>query len=189
VTVYAPLRRVIGDRKGLKVGVSGIGGLGHLAIQFAAKMGSDVVAISHSPSKKAEAASLGATDFCVMSDSADVARIAGTLDVLLISSIYANESMDKVMSLLAPYGQAILVAAPEKSMNVSAFSFLMGAKTLSGSLVGSIAEVKETLEFAAKHKVHPWIQKMPMQNVNDAIKMVREGKPRYRIVLEKTFTH
>ncbi|KAJ3212271.1 hypothetical protein HDU67_003932 [Dinochytrium kinnereticum] len=185
VTVFAPLNRYI-TKPGMRVGVVGIGGLGHLAIQFAAKMGSHVVAISHSPNKKDDCAKLGASDFVVLENADDYGRIAGTLDVLLISSFHANESMDKLFSTLGPYGQAILVAIPEVPISMHAFSVILGNKSLAGSIIGSVKQLKETLEFAAEHDVKPWIEVMPMEQANDAIVKVRAGKPRFRIVLEKT---
>ncbi|KAJ3111078.1 hypothetical protein HDU96_006017 [Phlyctochytrium bullatum] len=185
VTVFAPLKRYI-TRPGMRVGVVGIGGLGHLAIQFAAKLGSHVVAISHSPSKKDLCAELGAADFVVLENPDDYGRVAGTLDVLLISSFHANETLDKLMGTLGPYGQAILVAIPEAPVAFHAFSVILGNKSIAGSIIGSVKQLQETLDFAAAHGVKPMVEVMPMEQANDAITKVRAGKPRFRIVLEKT---
>ncbi|KAJ3117419.1 hypothetical protein HDU96_006800 [Phlyctochytrium bullatum] len=185
VTVFAPLKRHV-TRPGMRVGVVGIGGLGHLAIQFAAKLGSHVVAISHSPSKKELCATLGAEDFVVLEDPDDYARVAGTLDLLVISSFHANETLDKLIRTLGPYGKAILVAIPEGTVAFHAFSIISGSKSIAGSNIGSVKELKETLEFAAENDVRPMVEVMPMEQVNDAIAKVRAGKPRFRIVLEKS---
>ncbi|KAJ3099909.1 hypothetical protein HDU97_002693 [Phlyctochytrium planicorne] len=185
VTVFAPLSRAI-TRPGMNVGVVGIGGLGHLALQFANKLGANVFAISHSPNKKEECLKLGATDFIVLENKDDYERIRGNLDVLLISSFYAHESADTLLQTLAPYGNAILVAIPEDPIAFRAFSLVMGNRSLSGSIIGSVGEVKRTLEFAAAHDVKPWIEVMPMEQANEAVAKVRAGKPRFRIVLEKT---
>ncbi|KAJ3328174.1 hypothetical protein HDU76_010462 [Blyttiomyces sp. JEL0837] len=189
VTVFAPLRRYV-TKPGMKVGVAGIGGLGHLALQFANALKAEVVAISHSPNKKEEAATLGATDFVVLENEEDYKRTVGTIDVLIVTSFHAHESLDKIMSLVAPWGQAVMLAIPEAPLQVHAFSLIMGSKGLVGSLIGSTSEVKDMLSFAAEHNVKPWIQVHPMEQVNDAIALVRAGKPRYRVVLEvsdKTF--
>ncbi|KAI8851749.1 putative mannitol dehydrogenase [Chytridium lagenaria] len=169
VTVFAPLKKYI-TRPGMK---------------FAAKMGSNVVAISHSPNKKEECTKLGATDFAILENEDDYARIASTLDILLISSFH-DSSLDKLFGLLGAFGQAILVAIPEVPVSMHAFSVILGAKSLSGSLIGTIKQLQETIDFAAEHDVKPWIEVMPMEQVNEAISKVRSGKPRFRIVLENT---
>ncbi|KAI9330014.1 putative mannitol dehydrogenase [Zopfochytrium polystomum] len=191
VTVFAPLRRILGGEPGAgagkKVGVAGIGGLGHLAVQFASKLGADVVAISHSPSKKAEATSLGARDFCVLADPADYARVAGTLDVLIITTFYAHESLDRLLALLrVRHGHAVLLALPESPLALSGGALVPAGRTLSGSAIGSVAELRATLEFAAAHGVRPFVEVTPMEQVNEAIGRVRKGSPRYRVVLERT---
>jgi D-arabinose 1-dehydrogenase-like Zn-dependent alcohol dehydrogenase len=188
VTVFSPLSRAI-TKPNMKVGVAGIGGLGHLAIQFASKFHNSttsVVAISHSPNKKSDAAKLGASDFANMADEADYSRTVGTLDVLLITSFYAHETLDKLISLLGPYGQAILVGLPEEALSFKAFSLVMGNKSIAGSLIGNTSEVESMLKFAAENDVKPWISTMPMEQCNEAIQLVRDGKPRFRIVLEKS---
>ncbi|KAJ1552588.1 hypothetical protein HK405_010753, partial [Cladochytrium tenue] len=193
VTVFAPLKREVTNlvaQRGLsspaqlRVGVVGIGGLGHLAVQFAAKLGCTVTAISHSPSKKAEATALGAERFINLGDEAEAAAAQGSLDLLLITTFHG--SMDRFLGLLDVRGAAVLLAAPEHQVDLNGFSLIGGGKSLSGSLIGSIEEVKATLEFAAAHDVKPMIEKFPMEQVNDAIAHVRKGGPRYRVVLERT---
>ncbi|KAJ3117432.1 hypothetical protein HDU96_006813 [Phlyctochytrium bullatum] len=185
VTVFSPIKRYV-TRPGMRVGVVGIGGLGHLAIQFAAKLGARVVALSHSPSKKELCKELGAEDFVVLEDAGDYARVKETLDVLLISSFYAHENLDNLLATLAPFGTAVLVAVPEEPLGLKAFSVISGNRSLAGSLIGNVKELAETLAFAAEHDVRPMVEVMPMELANDAVAKVRAGKPRFRIVLEKT---
>ncbi|RKO85859.1 chaperonin 10-like protein [Blyttiomyces helicus] len=183
VTTFAPLKRY-GVAHGKKVGIVGIGGLGHLAVQFAAKMGAEVTAISFSPSKKAEAAKLGAHHFVALSDADAVAAAARTLDFLLITSFDTTTMLDSLLAFLNINGEACFVGLPEEPIRMSVFGLTAKQVKVGGSCIGSTGDVKEMLEFAAKHDVRPWIEVMPMDKVNEAVQKVQAGKPRFRIVLE-----
>ena len=186
VTVFNPLKQQ-GVKPGSKVGVVGIGGLGHLAIQFAAKMGAQVVAVSHSANKKAECQQLGSSGFVLISDKNSVKAAVQSLDVLLVTSNHTGQPWDVYLSLLKNRGVCVLLAVPEEPLEIGAGSLIMRELTLTGSLIGSRKVVQEMLEFAAKHEVRPWIEKVPMEEVNGAIQKVRDGKVRYRMVLEAKF--
>ena len=99
---------------------------------------------------------------------------------------FAHDSLDQYISLVSQLGTAVILGLPEHPVNLSLAPLVVGHRCIAGSLIGSVNEVQEMLEFSAKHDVKPWVNVMPMEEVNDAIKLVREGKPRYRIVLEKT---
>ncbi|KAJ1548493.1 hypothetical protein HK405_002970 [Cladochytrium tenue] len=206
VTVFAPLRREVGrvaaERAAaaaaagtpttapaaplpVRVGVVGIGGLGHLALQFAAKMGCQVTAVSHSDSKRAAAATLGATRFVASGSRAELIAAAGSLDVIVVTAS-AGGLLDAALGLLDVGGTAVLVDAPEEALRLRGFSLLRGGRALRGSMIGSRAEVRATLEFAAANGVRPVVERFPMERVNEALAHVRAGGPRYRVVLERS---
>ncbi|ORX88934.1 mannitol dehydrogenase putative [Basidiobolus meristosporus CBS 931.73] len=183
VTVFTPMRRH-GVKEGHRVGVVGIGGLGHLALQYAKALGAEVTAISTSTNKKAEAHKLGATHFVNLRDDADMKAASRSLDYLFITSNATDAPYDKYASLLDVFGKIILLAAPEDNIKISPFSLIPKNITLAGSIIGSIEDQKATLEFSAKHNIRPIIEKLPMEKVNEGLQHVRDGKVRYRVVLE-----
>ncbi|KAI8142405.1 chaperonin 10-like protein [Fennellomyces sp. T-0311] len=184
VTTYAPLKRH-GVSMGSRVGVIGVGGLGHYAIQWARAMGAEVLVISSSDRKREDAKALGATDYVVVSDTKGLADRAGTLSHMICTNFANNWEWSQQLSLLEPNGKFIMVAAPETPLtNISAFSFIQHQISFSGSLIGSPKDIRDMLEFAAKTGVKPWIQKYPMTQVADAVQAMRDGKARYRFVLE-----
>jgi len=183
VTTFAPLKRY-GVGKDTKLGVIGIGGLGHLAIQFGAALNAQVTAISTSLSKQEETKKLGATSFLHFTDAQAVRAAAGTLDVLVVTTDQDDNKWSRVLSLLRSGGKLILLAAPNKPIQLPAGVLLVGQKTIVGSVIGSRSEVEQTLAFAAEKGVRAWVNTMPLHRINEAIQIMREGKARYRIVLE-----
>lgn len=181
VTVFSPLRK-FGVKKGTRVAVIGIGGLGHMAIQFAAKMGAEVTAISTSDSKKEEAFSFGATGFINSRNEPDFAAHAEKFD-FIVSTVFASMHWQALVNTLRPRGELCFVGALGIPVEVSAFSLLTRERKISGSAIGSPGMLKEMLEFAADHGVRPMIEKMPMQDVNLALKKVADNTVRYRMVL------
>jgi uncharacterized zinc-type alcohol dehydrogenase-like protein len=168
----------------MKVAVAGIGGLGHLAVQFASKMGVEVFAISTSDSKKEEASKLGATGFINSKKPEDLQKYQGYFDVILNTASGGSEAINTYMSMLSPAGTIVLIGLPDGSVSLNMIGTVIFQQSLTGSIVGSIQEVKDMFAFASKHKVEPWISVMDMKQCNEALKLVRENKAKYRIVLK-----
>ncbi|ORZ26077.1 chaperonin 10-like protein [Absidia repens] len=183
VTTFAPLRRY-NVKKGDCVAVIGLGGLGHFAVLWAAAMGAEVVAISHSKSKKDDALKLGCSDFVMSSDKEHMAKYKGKFTHILCASYADDFDWGAHLALMKHNGTFILVAAPEVPLSIPPFALLVKQIQLSGSLIGSPKQIEEMLEFAAEHNVRPWINKYSMKDTPQAIKDFRSGKPRYRFVLE-----
>jgi len=169
-----------------KVGVVGIGGLGHMALQFLAKWGCEVTAFTSSDSKREEAMKLGAHKVVNSTDKSQLRKIAGTLD-FVISTVNVPLDWNAILGSLGPKGRLHLVGAVLEPIPVGAFSLIGGQKSISGSPVGSPATQAKMLDFSARHGIAPVIEKFPMSRVNDAIEHLRSGKARYRIVLENDF--
>jgi uncharacterized zinc-type alcohol dehydrogenase-like protein len=164
------------------VGVVGIGGLGHMALQFANKWGCEVHAFTTSDSKEAEARQLGAHSVHNTKRDGVLQKLAGSLD-LIISTINAPLDVPGLLGTLAPNGRLHVVGAILEPMPVPAFGLIMGQKAISGSPVGSPIAISTMLEFSARHAVAPMTETFPMSKVNDALEHLRSGKARYRIVL------
>ncbi|KAI9159277.1 hypothetical protein H9P43_008617 [Blastocladiella emersonii ATCC 22665] len=184
VTVYAPLKRYLSP--GARVGVVGIGGLGHLAIQFARALGAgEVVAISTSRGKEADSAKLGASKFVVLDSPAAFAANAESVDLLLLTACgKGGEPVDGYLSLVAANGRMVVVGLPEAPVSVHMASLVARQRSMTGSLIGSRADVQEMLTVAAKHGIAPWTETSKMADVNAALARVRKGEVRYRMVLE-----
>eukprot|EP01059_Diplonema_ambulator_P006684 TRINITY_DN16303_c0_g1_i1.p1 TRINITY_DN16303_c0_g1~~TRINITY_DN16303_c0_g1_i1.p1 ORF type:complete len:361 (+),score=109.86 TRINITY_DN16303_c0_g1_i1:31-1083(+) len=180
-TVYSPIKRY--SKPGDRIGIVGIGGLGHLAIQYGAAMGRKVTAISTSDDKKPFAEKLGATSFLNSKDADQMKAARGSLDMILIT-ISASFPMGAYMSLLTFDGKVALVGLPpEKEIKVNPFQLLFKRLAVVGSALASPEEYKEMLEIAATHKIEALITELPMTEANTALQRVREGKPRFRDVL------
>ncbi|CAG8669420.1 9367_t:CDS:2 [Gigaspora rosea] len=182
LTTFVPLKRhKVGPGK--KVGILGIGGLGHLAIQWAAKMGAEVIAISQSDKKRDEANKFGATNFLNASDPNDVEKFTRSLDIIFSTSNGSNTDWNKYIGLIKNHGTLFLLGVPDVPIPIPAFAFLRFIK-VEGSLTGGSQDMRDMLEFAVKHNVRPLIQTTPMKDVNEGIKMMHNGKAKYRVVLE-----
>ena len=180
VTVYAPLRRWV--HPAMRVGVVGIGGLGHLAIQFARAMGCDVTAISSTPDKEPEARSFGALRF-LATGGADALRPAGgTLDFIL-STVFVPQDWVGLLRALRPNGVLCFVGAPPEPVKVQVGALLGGQKTLTTSAIGGRPAIREMLDFAARHNVAAKTHVQPLAKADAAFDEVRKGRARYRIVL------
>ncbi|KJE96832.1 zinc-containing alcohol dehydrogenase [Capsaspora owczarzaki ATCC 30864] len=188
VTVFTPLATHLLP-PGSRVGIVGIGGLGHLALQFANKMGYHVTAISTSPSKEAEARSLGAHAFLNSSDAAQM-KAHGNAFPLIIYTASGNIDWNAYMGLVAPEGKFVVCGLPEAKIQVSPMYLIGGSKTIVGSLVGGTKAIKEMLAFSALHGVRPMIEEVEVghgadaDKVNAALTRVRENKARYRCVMK-----
>ncbi len=181
ITVYTPLRTYI-KHPGTKVGVIGIGGLGHLAIKFARVMGAEVTAFSTSADKEEEAKQFGAHHFCKWNDPEDIKQVNGTQD-LIISTSSSEIDWDKCFKLLAHNGVFCIVGLPVSTLNIPLLPLVFGQKAVVGSVVGGRRFMKEMLEFAALNQIKPMIETMPLSEVNSAMDKVAANKARYRIVL------
>lgn len=166
-----------------RVGVIGIGGLGHMALQFLNKWGCEVHAFTSSDAKRDEAIGLGAHTVVNSRDSNAMRKIAGSLD-FVISTVNVPLDWPAVIETLAPKGRLHLVGAVLEPIPVAAFSLIMQQRSVSGSPVGSPATVATMLDFCVRHAIAPVIETFPMSRVNDALEHLRAGKARYRIVLE-----
>lgn len=182
ITVFTPLYE-FGIPPTARVGILGIGGLGHLALQFANKWGCEVHAFTTSDSKEAEARRLGAHFVHNTRNPDALKKLAGRLD-LLISTINVPLDAPALLGALAPRGRLHVVGAVLEPMQVPAFGLISGQKSVSGSPTGSPSAIDAMLAFAARHGVAPVTETFPMSRVNDALEHLRSGKARYRIVLE-----
>ncbi|HEY3900240.1 MAG TPA: NAD(P)-dependent alcohol dehydrogenase [Chthoniobacter sp.] len=181
VTVFTPfLKHKISPTA--RVGIIGIGGLGHMALQFANKWGCEVHAFTTSDSKEKEARQLGAHFVHNTKRDGVLQKLAGSLD-LILSTINAPLDVPGLLGALAPNGRLHVVGAILDPMPVPAFGLIMGQKSISGSPVGSPNTISTMLEFCARHTVVPITETFPMSRVNDALEHLRSGKARYRIVL------
>lgn len=181
-TVYTPLHRYA--RPNHTIGVIGIGGLGHLALQFAHALGCRVVAFSSSPSKELEARRFGAHEFIVTSDRARLRAAASTCD-LILNTVSAPIDWPDCMAVLRPKGTLVILGGPPGDIRVPVNSLIDGDRGIRGSATGSRHTMREMLRFAARHNIAPKVETMPMSEANAALDRLRENKPRFRIVLER----
>lgn len=182
ITVFNPIVQY-GIKPTDRVGVIGIGGLGHLALRFLDAWGCEVTAFSNSPEKETEALQLGADYFVNSRDSKALENMAGSLDFIL-STVTAPLDWNAYIAALRPQGRFHLVGVVPQPILVPLFSLLIGQKSISSSPSGSPAVMAKMLEFAARHKINPTIETFSIDDVNEAMKKMRHGKPRYRIVLK-----
>ncbi len=180
VTVFSPLHR-LGAGPGTRVGVVGIGGLGHLALQFARALGCEVTAFSSNPDKEAEARSFGATRF-LESTTKGLEAARNSLD-LLISTLHTPIDGPAALSALAARGTFCVVGASGKPIDLPAFSLIGGEKSVTGSAIGSPSTIRAMLEVAAGKGVAALTEPMPLARAEEGLQRVRNGKARYRVVL------
>jgi uncharacterized zinc-type alcohol dehydrogenase-like protein len=182
ITTYSPLRHW-NVRKGQKVGIVGLGGLGHMGVKFAHAFGAETYVITTSPNKKADALKLGADGIVVSKDEADMAAHAGTFDFIL-STISAQYDIGTYLNLLKRDGTMVVVGAPDKPSELMTFSLIMGRKTLAGSLIGGIKETQEMLDFCGKNNIVSEIELIPIQDINKAYERMIKSDVRYRFVID-----
>jgi alcohol/geraniol dehydrogenase (NADP+) len=185
ITVFNPIVQC-GVQPTDRVGVLGIGGLGHMAVQFLNKWGCEVFAFTSSDSKRDEAMNMGAHHVVNSRDAASLKKLGGTLN-FIISTVNVPLDWDAILTTLAPKGRLHIVGAVLQPIPVAAFTLIGGQRSVSGSPLGSPATTAKMLEFCARHGIAPTIELFPMSRVNDALDHLRAGKARYRIVLETDF--
>lgn len=181
-TVFAPLleNQVLPT---YRVAVVGIGGLGHLAIQFLARWGCAVTAISRTPAKRADAERFGATDFIASGTPGALGEAAGSFDFVM-STVSADLPWDDYLGLLRPQGRLSVVGVPPRPFTVNQMSLLPAAKAIVGGIVGSAAQTRQMFEFAARHDIRAEVETFPVADLDQALDRVREGSARYRAVVE-----
>jgi uncharacterized zinc-type alcohol dehydrogenase-like protein len=184
ITVFSPL--MMHAQPTDRVGIIGIGGLGHMAVKFAAAYGCDVTAFTSSESKFEEARGFGANHVISSKDSTAIQKLAGSLD-LLISTVNVPLDWDAIINSLAPNGRLHVVGAVVEPIPVSAFALLIGQRAVSGSPTGSPVAIQTMLDFASRHGITPQTEHFPMSRINDAFARLESGKARYRIVLDADF--
>ena len=184
ITVFAPLVRFAKPTD--RVGIIGIGGLGHMAVKFAAAYGCDVTAFTSSESKFDEAKGFGANHVVSSKDPAAIGKLAGSFN-LLISTVNVSLDWDALIGALAPAGRQHVVGAVPEPIPVAAFSLIMQQRSVSGSPVGSPTAIATMLDFASRHNIAPQTERFPMSKINEAFARLASGKARYRIVLDADF--
>ncbi|MDJ0747544.1 MAG: zinc-binding dehydrogenase [Xenococcaceae cyanobacterium MO_167.B27] len=166
-----------------RVGVVGIGGLGHMALRFLHAWGCDVTAFSTSPDKEAEARELGANHFVNSRDPEALKQVANSFDFIL-STVNADLDWDTYLAALRPKGKLHLVGVIPSPLSAQIFPMLAGQKSISASPLGSPATTAKMLEFAARHNIEPITETFSFDQINEAMEKLRSGKPRYRLVLK-----
>ena len=182
ITTYSPLRHwKVG--KGTRVGILGLGGLGHMGVKLAAAMGAEVTMLSHSVSKAADAARLGAHKFVLTSDAAQVDTVKNYFDFIL-DTVSADHDYQFYMNLLRTNGVMVCVGVPPTPASVHAMSLIFGRKSLAGSLIGGLPETQEMLDFCAKHNIVSDIELIRMDEINEAYERMLKGDVKYRFVID-----
>jgi len=182
ITTYSPLRHWK-VKRGQKVGIVGLGGLGHMGVKFAKAFGAHVVLFTTSPNKTADAVRLGADDVVISKNATEMTKHAGSFDFIL-DAVSAEHDLNSYLQLLKLDGVMTLVGAPEKPSPVSAFNLIMGRRSLAGSAIGGIRETQEMLDFCAEKGISADIELIPIQKINEAYERLLKGDVKYRFVID-----
>ncbi len=182
ITTYSPLRHwKVG--KGMKVGILGLGGLGHMAVKLAVAMGAEVTMLSHTPSKEADAKRLGAHNFVLTSDEAQISKIMGSLDFIL-DTVSAEHDYNFYLGLLRTNGVMVCVGVPPSPAQIPAMNLIFGRKSFAGSLIGGLPETQEMLDFCATHNIVSDIEIIAMKDINTAYERLEKSDVKYRFVID-----
>ncbi|MEQ8820240.1 MAG: NAD(P)-dependent alcohol dehydrogenase [Sumerlaeia bacterium] len=182
ITTYSPLRR-FNVGAGMKVGVVGLGGLGHMAVKFARAFGAHVAVFSRTESKKGDALRLGADEVVISTDANQMKKHAGTFDFIL-DTVAAKHDIDAYLNLVKVDGNMTLVGAPPEPLSLSAFSLLFGNRNLSGSNTGGIPQTQEMLDFCGAHNITADVEVIPIQKVNEAYDRLLKSDVKYRFCID-----
>jgi alcohol dehydrogenase (NADP+) len=172
-----------GVTKGMKIGVVGFGGLGHMGVKFAKAFGAHVVVFTTSPGKKEDALRLGADEAIVSRNADEMQKHAGSFDFIL-DTISADHDINAYINLLRRDGNLTLVGAPAKPLAVAAFGLLFERRSLSGSLIGGIAETQEMLDFCGEHGINADVEVIKIQDINEAYERMLNSDVKYRFVID-----
>ncbi|HLN98406.1 MAG TPA: NAD(P)-dependent alcohol dehydrogenase [Pyrinomonadaceae bacterium] len=182
ITTYSPMRHW-GVTRDKKVGVAGLGGLGHMGVKFAHAFGAHVVVFTTSPDKKEDALRLGADEIVVSRNSDEMQKHAGSFDFIL-DTVSADHDINAYLNLLGRDGHLTLVGAPAKPLGISAFALIMGRHSLSGSMIGGIAETQEMLDFCGEHNITADVEVISIQKVNEAYERLIKSDVKYRFSID-----
>ncbi len=182
ITTYSPMRHW-NVTKGKKVGVVGLGGLGHMGVKFAHALGAHVVVFTTSPGKKDDALRLGANEVVISRNAGEMAAHASSFDFIL-DAVSADHDIGAYIQLLRRDGNLTLVGAPQKPLAVSAFGLIMARRSLSGSAIGGIAETQEMLDFCGKHAITSDVEVIPIQKINEAYDRLLKSDVKYRFCID-----
>ncbi len=182
ITTYSPLKK-FNVGKGQKVGIVGLGGLGHMGVKLAASMGAEVTVFSTSPSKEADARGLGAHNFVVTKEPENMKSLRGKFDFIL-DTVSANHDLNMYLNLLRMNGAMVIVGIPDEPAQVHAFSIIGNNRSLAGSGIGGIAETQEMLDYCAAHNITSDVEIIPIQNIEQAYERTIKGDVRYRFVID-----
>ena len=182
ITTYSPMHHW-GVSKGKKVGVVGLGGLGHMAAKFAHALGAHVVVFTTSPGKKEDALRLGADEVVVSRHADEMQKHAGSFDFIL-DAVSADHDINAYINLLRRDGNLTMVGAPAKPLAVTAFGLIMRRRSLSGSCIGGIAETQEMLDFCGEHNITADVEVIPIQKVNEAYARLLKSDVKYRFSID-----
>ena len=182
ITTYSPMRHW-GVSKGKKGGVVGLGGLGHMGVKFAHAFGAHTVVFTTSPSKKEDAHRLGADEVVISRNANEMAKHAGSFDFIL-DAVAAEHDINAYINLLRRDGNITMVGAPEKPLAVSVFGLIFARRSFSGSLIGSIAETQEMLDFCGDHNITSDVEVIPIQKINEAYERLAKSDVKYRFSID-----
>jgi uncharacterized zinc-type alcohol dehydrogenase-like protein len=182
ITTYSPMRHW-NVTKGKKVGVVGLGGLGHMGVKFAHAFGAHTVVFTTSPGKKEDALRLGADEVVLSRNADEMARHAGSFDFIL-DAVAAEHDINAYFNLLRRDGNLTMVGAPEKPLPVAVFSLIFGRRSFSGSAIGGLAETQEMLDFCGKHNITADVEVIPIQKINEAYERLLKSDVKYRFSID-----
>jgi len=182
ITTYSPMRHW-GVTKGKKVGIVGLGGLGHMGVKFAHAFGAHTVVFTTSPNKKDDALRLGADEVVLSKDANEMAKHAGSFDFIL-DAVAADHDLNAYIHLLRRDGTLTMVGAPEKPLPVNIFGLLFGRRSLSGSPIGGLPETQEMLDFCGDHNITSDVEVIPIQKVNEAYERLLKSDVKYRFSID-----
>ena len=182
ITTYSPMRHW-GVTKGKKVGIVGLGGLGHMGVKFAHALGAHVVVFTTSPNKKEDALRLGADEVVISKNADEMEKHTGSFDFIL-DAVSADHDINAYINLLRRDGNLTLVGAPNKPLAVAAFALIMGRRSLSGSPIGGLAETQEMLDFCGEHNITADVEVIPIQKVNEAYERLLKSDVKYRFSID-----
>lgn len=182
ITTYSPLRHW-GVTAGKKVGIVGLGGLGHMGVKFAHAMGAHTVVFTTSPSKVEDAKRLGANEVVISKNADEMQKHVGTFDFIL-DCVSADHDINAYINLLTRDGNMTLVGAPEKPLSLSSFGLIFGRRSVSGSPIGGIAETQEMLDFCGKHNITSDVEVIAIQQINEAYERLLKADVKYRFSID-----